>query len=252
MNKVSKHTILVIISIVVFLAILFSATYAILAQNITYNNTNLVAAIGSRPVFTSDPQASLTLNIPYVGGTSTTISEVANNSTIFNIILSTGYSQSTTCTYDLKWAWDSGSYSKTGGTGNEYTISGTDGINSFSEVQLNDSGSTTTLCSNCSITATTSSAVTKIWTITARFYKLTVDQSNHINNTYNGHIYADNVNCSSSTSVDESNNSNNYVYWYIDRELGSYDVNSMPTDLYTSGGSVENVLFDDSNLNILT
>lgn len=205
-KNIGNHRVLsTAITTVIFLALIFTATYAIVGATIVYDDSNVTTDLASRPIFTSTPSGPISLEMPLLGTTPTEAYVLDTASASLSVALSTGYSTSTTCTYDLIWKWNeasdaNGQYFITTGATKEYTVSGTmDASNSFEETQLgNYSTSVNTLLYSGSITATSSSMVTQTWNFTANFYKTTQIQTGHIGGSYAGQIIVENVICSNS------------------------------------------------------
>ena len=195
-NNIVKLTIF----IALFIMLVLGGTYAVMI-NMSYNTENVIASIGSRPVFTSSATNDIVMNeIPYIAEVSQTEYEIANGTDNILISLSTGYTTNTICTYDIVWEWsiESDQYVKTNGATKEFTVSGvsTDG-QTFNEVQLNDYNASNlkTLLTTRAISASGSSMTSTTWTFTTHFYKTQAIQSGHAGNAYSGKIYIDNVNC---------------------------------------------------------
>ncbi len=196
-----KKAVSITLYIIVLLLLLIGGTYAIV-QNISYNTENVVASLGSRPVFTSTSTNSIVMeDIPYIPEVSTEEYEIDNATEDITVTLSTNYDVRTICTYDIVWEWDTDAdqYTKTTGATKEFTVSGvsSDGKR-FNEVQLNnynDSNLKTVLASDMSIDAASGVMSTQTWTFTIHFYKTEAIQSAHQGKSYPGKIYVDNVIC---------------------------------------------------------
>ncbi|MBR4230882.1 MAG: hypothetical protein IKR74_01830 [Bacilli bacterium] len=203
-NNIVKLTIF----IALFIMLVLAGTYAVMI-NMSYNTENVIASIGSRPVFTSSATNDIVMNeIPYIAEVSQTEYEIANGTDNISISLSTGYTTNTICTYDIVWEWgiDSDHYLKTAGANKEFTVSGvsTDG-QVFNEVQLNDynANDLKTILTTRAISASGSSMTSTTWTFTTHFYKTPAIQSGHAGNAYAGKIYIDNVNCTKKPKLAE-------------------------------------------------
>ena len=201
-NKIGNHKVIsTAITTIVFLALVFSATYAIIGATIVYDDANVTGNIASRPIFTSTPSGPIALNPPLVAADTAQPYVVDTANANLSVALSTGYDTTTTCTYDLVWKWKDVSsnkekYTITTGATKEYTISGQiDSNNKFEEKQLGNYASKTILHSS-SITATGSTITTQKWTLTANFYKTVQLQSGHFGGVYAGQVVVENVICS--------------------------------------------------------
>ena len=95
------------------------------------------------------------------------------------------------CTYDVVWTWDSSSdsYTRTS-SAKEFTATITD------EIQLNNSGSSTTLLSKNSIVSAVGETSVLKHNVKLRFYNLpNDDQSSHAGKNYIGNVSVKNVKC---------------------------------------------------------
>ena len=204
-NKIGNHKVIsTAITTIVFLALIFSATYAIIGATIVYDEANVEGNIASRPIFTSTPSTPISLTPPLVAADTSEPYIIDTANSTLSIALSTGYDTTTTCTYDLVWKWNTTSSSKekytiTTGATKEYTISGQiDANNKFAEKQLGNYASKTVLYSGA-ITATGSAITTQTWTLTANFYKTVQLQTGHFGGVYAGQVIVENVICSNAS-----------------------------------------------------
>ena len=205
-EKNTKRNIFLGLTITLFFVLIAMAAYAIGSViNAQYDEVNITASVGSRPVFTATPSNSIALDIPFINRTSDSEYEIANNSSSLNIALSTGYDTTAYCTYDIVWEWDETStaanqYSKTSGATKEYTVSGTIGNRPFPEVQLNDYSvnNRKTVLDSYEISVNGSSSISyQTVNVSAHFYKTEAIQTAHQTANYSGKVIIENVVCNS-------------------------------------------------------
>lgn len=224
-----KNTIvLTVIAIATLLVAVVGATFAYFA--VGYNNNadvkTTVTTSAAADAFTATGTGSLALtidnnnmsnNATYTSGYA--VAAEASSSDL-KVSLKAG-SGTATCTYDLQLVKNNGSatYAKTSGvTGNEFTIQGTDGTQSFSEINVDtavakagtttgtdeqgNAVQTTGILGNYTITAGTTE-VTQTWTIKSVFYNVqAVNQATEgiLGKTFDYSVKVVNVKCSNSNS----------------------------------------------------
>jgi len=250
--KKDKNITMLVISIITFLALVLSAAYALIGVTTIYDDSNIVSTLGTRPIFVSDASDQITLDIPYVPVEASEEYLLTNDTGVVNISLSTNYEVSTRCTYDIVWQWDevadtSMQYKKTEGATKEYTISGSNGVDSFEEIQLNDydASNLKTKLYTTSITAVKDIIAYQDWDITANFYKTTTIQDNHKGASYSGKIVIENVVC--------SNMGNAFaVYSEYDNSLIFYKNNDVVTEGEEYKGKVATAVYPNIELDTYT
>lgn len=206
-NYKQRSLVSLVISITVFITLIVSAAYAIVGASIIYDEANITANLGTRPIFVSDVSKQMNLNIEYVPLESDNSYVLATDNSTVNISLSTSYSSAVSCSYDIVWKWDetddtSNRYTRTTGETKEYTILGssTSGT-SFSEKQVNNYSTSNlkTVLYTGTIEAAGNNAITyDTWTLNAKFYKTKTVQSTHRGASYSGKILIENVLCEKS------------------------------------------------------
>lgn len=209
-NKYQKNVVLTSISVIAFLALILSAAWATMSINATHGNVNVNTTIASRPVFTATPSGVISLSVDSIGQTVSEGYVAASDTTTLDILLSSNWSNSVTCTYDIVWEWNEtlnvgDQYAITSSVDKEYTISGMDTSNNeIDEVQLQDyTDGIKQVLGSSSITVATNSMATDTWTFEGKFYKDRVSQSNHKGHNYAGTIHIENVLCSSDSLPSE-------------------------------------------------
>lgn len=199
----ARSFLLIVISITIFLVLIFSSAYAIISKNINEGSKDISATLGSRPILTVAPSKELALSdIPYIEATTSREFVISEDSASVDITLS-AYTN-TKCTYDVLWHWDetmnvSNQYHKTTGATKEYTISGIRNDNiSFNEKQIQDYDGTSldsVLFSSEIYSYSANTNTVQTWNFTTRFYKTKTIQTGHQGKSYVGKIVIGNVIC---------------------------------------------------------
>ena len=196
--KNKRYIFLITISLIILvsLAAMFSFAYFQAQTDIQSNlPLNVVIEEGAFMTLTAVGQDGATINVS--GGSMLTdkAGTVAGSSSP-KISLTLDSKVKASCTYDIAWVWDSASpskYSLSTGATNEFTISGSNGINSIAETQLSNHGTGLNL-GTFSI-STNGGAMTQTWSFIVRFYNLNVVQDKHADATYKGKVAIQNGEC---------------------------------------------------------
>lgn len=184
---------------VLLLAVAFF-TYAYFNANTSINNNlllNVSIEDGISATLTATGQKNVTVDVLGENMLNGSIGQAAGTGdTTIDITLES--SMEVACTYDLYFVWSSDTpnqYTKTtGATSNEFTISGNNGTQSITQVQLPNYGAELNL-GTFSIT-TNASATTQKWNFNVKFYNINVNQDAHADKSYKGKIEVKNAECS--------------------------------------------------------
>jgi len=216
MNKRST-TLLTVIAVATLLITLLGSTFAFFA--IQANNTaeikiDTTTAKGT-DIFNATGSATLKLDVTNGVMRETAIKDEEGNNTknivavddtdsSMKVSLTAG-SGKATCTYKLIYESTGMDYIMTEGAANEkeYTLEGSYGADGFLETNMDKVAellaSKTFTIENDEDTATTE----QIWTFTARFYNLAINQAIQMDKSYAGNIRVTDVNCVNSASLNE-------------------------------------------------
>lgn len=201
---------LTVIAIATLLVAVVGATFAYFANSANVNNVaNLTATTASSSSSFISTGAELSMNVTAANMTQAlgnSTGNLAATSTLdsghFNVTFTAGTTESLTCTYDIKYQWDTGTgdYIKTSGiSGNEFTykVSATGNANFKTETQIVDSTTTTAqLVGSDSITDNhTTGGNTKEYSIETKFYNFDVSQNDNAGKTWKIKFFVDNVQC---------------------------------------------------------
>ena len=225
----NKDFLVIIISIVFFLALIIASTYAYFGSFTADTNNrvhvNIITEEGVASVFTSE-KASLSLQIPPANMSQANANNevAATSNATFNISLdSASASIKTKCTFDVIFEYDSSSkvYGKVDETDAKYleatkingvvvpkeltmkvtSLTGTNNYSTETNFDYNSTWSKSdvgnpmkTLVSNASIISE-GTKITNTFTFELKFYNLTTHQANMENETLSGYIYAKKTNC---------------------------------------------------------
>ncbi len=208
-----NNIILLIITIVTFLALVIGATYAYFStgnMNITnVANANTVTERNNMVLDTLGGGMSLNITTAnMVQANNGTVAAENNTTLTVNFTANTDYSM--VCTYDIVYEWTSSDKylaHSSGVSGNEFTIQGTlannanvsEGTNNIkNETDLSTLSYTNyaaTVVSGAQIDGTGNTTSTAVWTLTSKFYNVNADQSTLSGKTYAGKFRVANVSC---------------------------------------------------------
>ena len=201
-NQYKKKTILMVLSVIAFLGLVLSASWAVMTISASHGNVNLTASISSRPVFSATATDEISLEVGAIGQEVQEEYVAASDTATIDILLSSNWTNNVTCNYDIVWEWtetldDNAKYIKTAGASKEYTVSGVSNNDSFEDVQLDNYNleNRKQVLYNASITVGANQMVSDTWTFTNSFYKTKVSQNGHKGHSYSGKIYVENVLC---------------------------------------------------------
>lgn len=198
-----RNIILLAISSAILLSMALFISYAYFTGNVDTNNSvNINTNIANQYALTFDAKdtTSIVLDITMEDMQIGAAGSIAKNNTApMNISLTSDDGQTYLCLYDLVWEWNetatpSDQYIRTEGAEMEYTVSGSNGTNSFNETQVNDYGYDTVLYSG-EITNNSNTPVVQHWNFSVNFYNLDLNQNAHASSTYLSKIKVKNVEC---------------------------------------------------------
>ncbi|MBR4231505.1 MAG: hypothetical protein IKR74_05075 [Bacilli bacterium] len=201
---------LTVIAIATLLVAVVGATFAYFANSANVNNVaNLTATTASSSSSFISTGAEIKMNVTaanMVQANGTSAGNLAATSAYdsghFNVTFTAGTTESLTCTYKIKYQWDTGTeeYTKTTGiTGNEFTykVTATGNANFKAETQIvNSSETSAQLVGSDSITDNhTTGGTTKEYTIETKFYNFNVSQNDNSGKTWKIKFFVDEVQC---------------------------------------------------------
>ena len=194
----------VISGLVILLVSVIMISFAYIGRANVIGNTNTNITITNTVQYfnlTYSGNTDLSLNVSldnltYDSASNSYTSYVSNTTTItMNFkVTSSSYTSGGKCAYTIKYIANSnGTYTQSAGATSaglrELAISGTNGTDSFSDVNLSGVGTSgTTLYSGNISTNTYNSTTSKTWTFTMKFYNLNVDQSSVLGSNPSGKI----------------------------------------------------------------
>ena len=203
MNQKNKiYFVIMIVVILLVSIIMFSFAYIGRANVIGNTNTN-ATIVNATQYFnlTYSGAADLSLNVSldnlaYGSASNSYTSYISNTTTItMNFkVTSSNYTSGGKCAYTIKYvANTNGTYTQSSAATSaglrELAISGTNGTDTFSDVNLSGVGTSgTTLYSGIINTNTYNSTTSKTWTFTMKFYNLNIDQSSVLGSNPSGKI----------------------------------------------------------------
>ena len=217
--KINNMTILGIFSSVLLLVIVITASFAYFGSfNVNLNNNVAVNVNAYSPgdaVFTSNA-TQLNLQVPAANMSQLLNGTLAaENTATLSINLTGAADLLTTCTYDIVYEYDDGSYIY-GGTGTNHVskngdkeitlqVTNVNGTNSFASEKNFDydsdwSNNKRTLVSGATISST-GSLTTQNINITGKFYNLNVSQESIGGKAFTGKIYVTNHSCKTSDGM---------------------------------------------------
>ena len=202
---------LTVIAIATLLVAVVGATFAYFANSANVNNVaNLTATTASSNSSFISTGAEISMNVTaanmvqaYGTAAGNLAATSAYDSGHFNVTFTAGTTETLTCTYDIKYQWDTGTdqYTKTSEitSGNEFTYSvvASDDANFKAETQFVDSSTTAAqLVASDSITDNHTTGGTTIeYTIESKFYNFNVSQNDNSGKTWKIKFFVDNVQC---------------------------------------------------------
>ena len=244
MEKNNNIKIMGVFASALLLVIIVTASFAYFGSfNVNLNNNVAVNVNAYSPgdaVFTSNA-TQLNLQVPAANMSQTVADNsiaAASNTAILSVNLTGAADLLTTCTYDIVYEYESGSYIY-GGTGTNHVskngdkeitlqVTNVNGTNNFASEKnfvydSSWSGLKRTLVSGATISSTGTLTSQNI-SITGKYYNLTISQSSLEGKTFTGKIYVTNHSCSTSelpgipitslmsTSTQDVHNSNGFRY----------------------------------------
>ena len=201
---------LTVIAIATLLVAVVGATFAYFANTASVTNVaNLTATTASSNSSFVSTGAEISMNVTaanMVEALGTSGGNLAATSAYdtghFNVTFVAGTTESLTCTYNIKYQWDTGTeaYTKTSGiSGDEFTysVSATGNANFKTETQfVNSSDTSAQLVAADSITDnSTSGGTTKEYTIESKFYNFNVSQNDNAGKTWKIKFFVTDVQC---------------------------------------------------------
>lgn len=207
-KKVEKKSsiILMVIALVTLLVSVIGATFAYFTTGKTVANLNLTANTQGAAAFTATPGAGIALSITadkmQQTNVSNTTPSATGNSTLTVKLTSPANGTNVSCTYDIKYVDTGDAYTKVSAMGytHEFSLEGSGKTGATAEAKsmaVTDyntlTGKTTTVVSGASISASTTTGTSTVWTFTAKFYNVNAAQAT--NKKYAGNFYVDNVRC---------------------------------------------------------
>ena len=286
MIKNNKVKIMGIISSIILLIIVITASFAYFGSfNVNLNNNVAVNVNSVSPgngTFVSNA-TQLNLQVPAANMSLTASSNAAataSNTATLSVSLTSGSTEiETTCTFDIYYEYTGSNYygvspsTKTSGTTKEITMtvnapSGTSNFSTETNFDYNTSTGWVTenskrkvkLVDNASISNSGTTATTQEYTFTGKYYNLDVSQEQLANKSFTGIIYASKKECTSKDII-SFKISDNKNTWQCLAERGMtwkewinskyYNTN---TNLYSSDGgkSISTTNISDSNRLSLT
>ena len=204
-----KSTVLLtVIAVATLLVAVVGSTFAFFAiqeTNTADIKVDTTTAAGS-DIFTATGSATLDLDVTNAvmmeHGANVGQVAVSDTDSSMKVSLQAGDGVAT-CTYKLTYAPDGDAYTMTEGAkdGLEYTLEGTDGVQSFGPTNM-DKVVAALADKEFTIANTAGTAVTEqTWTFTAKFYNLAISQASQMDKHYTGSITVTNVNCTNSASA---------------------------------------------------
>lgn len=222
-----KHSYtLTILTIVIMLIVIISATYAFFATNMSLVNNvslNIVVPDASRATYTSYSTDSLQLNVGLSNMlVNSVIAAVTDTGDLIVKYSSPAANDEYECTYDIQYVWDSTDQyttpSMTLTTANPYelSISATasasgDSFSSYDYTSNNlaerdlstfswngtagVAGRYATIIQDAKIYANTVAGTTVTWTFNMNFYSMPSDQTAFLGKTLSGHVVTGNIRC---------------------------------------------------------
>ena len=227
MIKNNKVKIMGIISSIILLMIVITASFAYFGSfNVNLNNNVAVNVNSVSPgngTFVSNA-TQLNLQVPAANMSSTassnTIATASNTATLSVSLVSGSTEITTTCTFDIYYEYTGSNFygvspnTKTSGATKEITMtvnapSGTSNFSTETNFDYNTSNGWTTennkrkvkLVENASITNSGTTATTQEYTFTGKYYNLDISQEQLANKSFTGIIYVNKKECTSKEAL---------------------------------------------------
>ena len=200
-----KNTILLtVVAVATLLVAVVGASFAFFAVDTSRNQANVkveTTTATAQDQFISTGSGAIELDITTAKMQKPESDVVADSDSDSLEVTLTTSNGTASCEYYLQYAPATegfNAYTQTVGVAKEYTLQATDGSQDSGEVQL--TGATQKFGP---YEITTTSSATQTWTLTAKFYNSTVDQSAHINKKYSGNVTVVDVACENTATAAE-------------------------------------------------